>query len=48
MKIVLAGADADSAEFVERRTDALLSTAYLLTPDRQAAEELAVRHPLVP
>lgn len=39
MKVVIA-ADAHFAEFVEQHTDALLTTAYLLTRDRPAAEEL--------
>jgi DNA-directed RNA polymerase specialized sigma24 family protein len=39
MKVVVA-ADTHFAEFVERHTDALLTTAYLLTRDRSAAEEL--------
>lgn len=39
MKVVIA-ADAHFAEFVEQHTDALLTTAYLLTRDRSAAEEL--------
>jgi RNA polymerase sigma-70 factor (sigma-E family) len=37
---VLSRAAAHFAEFVEDRTDSLLGTAYLLTRDRQAAEEL--------
>jgi RNA polymerase sigma-70 factor (sigma-E family) len=37
---VLARAAAHFAQFVEDRTDSLLGTAYLLTRDRQAAEEL--------
>lgn len=39
MKVVIA-ADAHFADFVERHTDSLLTTAYLLTRDRSAAEEL--------
>ena len=39
MKVVIA-ADAHFAEFVEQHTDSLLTTAYLLTRDRAAAEEL--------
>jgi RNA polymerase sigma-70 factor (sigma-E family) len=39
MKVVIA-ADAHFAEFVEQHTDSLLTTAYLLTRDRSAAEEL--------
>jgi RNA polymerase sigma-70 factor (sigma-E family) len=39
MKVVQR-ADAHFAEFVQLRTDALLTTAYLLTKDRAAAEEL--------
>lgn len=39
MKVVIA-ADAHFAEFVEQHTDELLTTAYLLTRDRSAAEEL--------
>jgi RNA polymerase sigma-70 factor (sigma-E family) len=39
MKVVVA-ADAHFAEFVEQHTDALLTTSYLLTRDRTAAEEL--------
>jgi len=39
MKVVIA-ADAHFAEFVEQHTDALLTTAYLLTRDRSGAEEL--------
>lgn len=39
MKVVVA-ADSDFAEFVEQHTDSLLTTAYLLTRDRPAAEEL--------
>lgn len=37
---VMVGADAHFAEFVEQHTDTLLTTAYLLTRDRAAAEEL--------
>ena len=37
---VLARSAAHFARFVEDRTDSLLATAYLLTRDRQAAEEL--------
>ncbi|MEO6701247.1 MAG: sigma factor, partial [Jatrophihabitantaceae bacterium] len=39
MKVV-ARADAHFADFVQARTDALLTTAYLLSRDRAAAEEL--------
>jgi hypothetical protein len=39
MKVVIA-ADAHFAEFVEQHTDSLLTTAYLLTRDRSAAEEI--------
>jgi RNA polymerase sigma-70 factor (sigma-E family) len=39
MKVVVA-ADTHFAEFVEQHTDTLLTTAYLLTRDRPAAEEL--------
>ena len=39
MKVVVA-ADSHFAEFVEQHTDALLTTSYLLTRDRTAAEEL--------
>ena len=39
MKVVIA-ADTHFAEFVEQHTDSLLTTAYLLTRDRSAAEEL--------
>jgi RNA polymerase sigma-70 factor (sigma-E family) len=39
MKAVIA-ADTHFAEFVEQHTDSLLTTAYLLTRDRMAAEEL--------
>ncbi|HEU5269889.1 MAG TPA: SigE family RNA polymerase sigma factor [Jatrophihabitans sp.] len=39
MKDVIA-ADAHFAEFIEQHTDSLLTTAYLLTRDRVAAEEL--------
>jgi RNA polymerase sigma-70 factor (sigma-E family) len=39
MKVVTA-ADAHFAEFVEQHTDSLLTTGYLLTRDRSAAEEL--------
>ena len=39
MKVVVA-ADTHFAEFVEQHTDSLLTTAYLLTRDRTAAEEL--------
>jgi RNA polymerase sigma-70 factor (sigma-E family) len=39
MKVVVA-ADTHFAEFVEQHTDSLLTTAYLLTRDRAAAEEL--------
>ncbi|HEX8094886.1 SigE family RNA polymerase sigma factor [Jatrophihabitans sp.] len=37
---VLTRAAAHFSQFVEDRTDSLLGTAYLLTRDRQAAEEL--------
>jgi len=40
MKVVMIAADVHFAEFVERHTDSLLTTAYLLTRDRAAAEEL--------
>jgi RNA polymerase sigma-70 factor (sigma-E family) len=39
MKVVVA-ADAHFVEFMEQHTDSLLTTAYLLTRDRTAAEEL--------
>lgn len=39
MKVVIA-ADTHFAEFVEQHTDGLLTTAYLLTRNRSAAEEL--------
>lgn len=39
MEVVIA-ADAHFAEFVEQHTDSLLTTGYLLTRDRSAAEEL--------
>ena len=39
MRVIVA-ADAHFADFVEQRTDALLTTAYLLTRDREAAQEL--------
>ena len=37
---VMTAADTHFAEFVEQHTDSLLTTAYLLTRDRAAAEEL--------
>ncbi len=37
---VLTGVDAHFARFVEHSTDSLMATAYLLTRDRQATEEL--------